>query len=116
MIEKLKLHNETELWFEPDVVNQTIDIFLYDIYNESKTRLITWQGNKGIPGGAWLNDHFGHKNKFFNIVKEYKSKFTRSFNKCKEFNNNNGSTTDSLLLQWNCLKRRVNIKIHKLTR
>jgi hypothetical protein len=31
MIEKLKLHNETELWFEPDVAAQTVDIFLYDV-------------------------------------------------------------------------------------
>ena len=90
MIEKLKLHNETELWLEPDVTTQTVDVFLYDVYNESKTRLVTWQGNKGIPGGNWISNHFGHKDKFFNIVKLYKSKFTRSFNKCKEFNNTNG--------------------------
>ena len=30
MIEKLKLHNETELWLEPDVTAQTVDVFLYD--------------------------------------------------------------------------------------
>jgi hypothetical protein len=116
MVEKLKLPNETELWFEPDMIDQTIDIFLYDIYNETKTRLITWQGNKGIPGGAWFNDHFGHKNKFFNITKEYKTKFIKSFNKSKEYLNTNGESKDGLMVQWNCLKRRVNIKIHKLTR
>ena len=66
MIEKLKLHNETELWLEPDVATQTVEIFLYDVYNETKTRLVTWQGNKGIPGGNWISNHFGHKNKFFN--------------------------------------------------
>ena len=66
MIEKLKLHNETELWLEPDVATQTVDVFLYDIYNETKTRLVTWQGNKGIPGGNWVSNHFGHKDKFFN--------------------------------------------------
>ena len=56
MIEKLKLHNETELWLEPDVATQTVDVFLYDVYNESKTRLVTWQGNKGIPGGEWVSN------------------------------------------------------------
>ena len=55
MIEKLKLHNETELWLEPDVATQTVDVFLYDIYNETKTRLVTWQGNKGIPGGTMVS-------------------------------------------------------------
>ena len=116
MIEKLKLPNETELWFEPDVITQSIDIFLYDVYNETKTRLITWRGNKNIPGGVWDNEHFGHKSKFFSIVKNYKRSFTKSFNKCKEFNNTNGEGRDSFKVQWECLKRRVNIKIHKLTK
>ena len=115
MIEKVKLHNEIELWLEPDVTSQSIDIFLYDVYNETKTRLVTWQGNKGIPGGVWENDHFSHKNKFFNIVKEYKVKFTKSMNVCKEFLNTNGESRDEMKVKWNCLKRRINIKIHKLT-
>jgi hypothetical protein len=116
MIEKLKLHNETELWFEPDVSAQTVDIFLYDVYNETKTRLTTWQGNRGIPGGAWDTKHFGNVNKFFNIAKGCKNKFTKSFNRCKEYLNTNGETKDGFTAQWNCLKRRVNIKIHKLTK
>ena len=59
---------------------------------------------------------FKSLNKFFNITKEYKTKFIKSFNKSKEYLNTNGDSKDGLMVQWNCLKRRVNIKIHKLTR
>jgi len=116
MIQKLSIEQGTyELWFQPNLDDQTIDIFLFDIFNDSRTRLITWQGCNGkLPGGVWVNAHMAHKNTFFELTKKYRHGISMRLNKCKEYLFHNGEGDQSFSKTWKCFKRRVNIQIHKI--
>ena len=115
-MEKMTIENGSyELWFEPKLETNEIIVYLYDVFNESRTRLVSWIGAGGkIPGGTWINEHTMHKNTFFELAKTYRSGIVGRMNKCKKYLATNGEGDQSFSTTWNCFKRRVNIKIHKI--
>jgi hypothetical protein len=115
-MEKMLIENGThELWFEPKLETQEINVFLFDPFNETRTRLITWRGNNGkLPGGEWLNEHMDHKDLFFRLAKEYKQAVKARMNRCKKYLHFNGEGDHSFSTTWKCFKRRVSIQIYKL--
>jgi hypothetical protein len=114
-MEKLSIENGKELHFVANVDTQAVDIFLFDPFSESKTRLATFANEFKIPGGVWkgTNDVNGI-NLFFQLSKKYPKIIKKKINACKEYLWTNGE--QSINKTWDCFKRRVIIKIHKLTR
>jgi hypothetical protein len=115
-MEKMTIENGNyELWFESKLETNEIVVYLYDVYHQSRTKLVSWFGTGGkIPGGEWANDHMNNKNLFFELAKQYRSGVVRRMNKCKAYLATNGEGDQSFATTWNCFKRRVNIKIHKI--
>jgi len=114
-MEKFSIENGKELHFVANVDTQAVDIFLFDPFNESKTRLITFFNECKMPGGVWngTND-LNNFNLFFQLSKKYPKIITKKINACKEYLWTNGE--QSINKTWSCFKRRVVIKIHKLVK
>jgi len=115
VMEKFSIENGKELHFVANVDTQAVDIFLFDPFNESKTRLVTFLNEHKMPGGVWngTND-LNNFNLFFQLSKKYPKIITKKINVCKEYLWTNGE--QSINKTWNCFKRRVAIKIHKLVK
>ena len=114
-MEKLNIASGTEqLWFEPNFDTRSIDVFHYHPYHETRTKLISWRGNDRMPGGVWEGDNHINKNQFFRILKQHPKGVVRKLNACKDKLWNGDVPEQSWDKTWQCFKRRVNIKIHKL--
>ena len=115
-MEKMTIENGNyELWFESKLETNEVVVYLYDVFNQTRTKLISWFSAGGkIPGGEWANDHMSNKNLFFELAKQYRTGIVGRMNKCKAYLATNGEGDQSFATTWNCFKRRVNIKIHKI--
>ena len=115
MTHKLHIDNGNELWFVANEETRAIDVFLFDTWKEARTRLATFGIEHKMPGGMWHSpidrNSFGL---FFKYAKLYPKSVTKNINKCKDYLWNNGE--EKLDKTWNCFKRRVAIKVHKLTK
>ena len=67
-----------------------------------------------MPGGVWEGDNHVNKNQFFRILKQHPKGVVRKLNACKDKLWNGDVPEQSWDKTWQCFKRRVNIKIHKL--
>lgn len=114
-MEKLSIENGKELHFVANVDTHAVDIFLFDPFSETTTRLATFANEFKFPGGVWKGtSDLNNFNLFFQLSKKYPKIIKKKINACKEHLWNNGEQSASKT--WECFKRRVNIKIHKLTR
>ena len=116
-MEKLNINNGAEqLWFEPNFDTRAIDVYHFHPYHEARTKLISFRGNERMPGGGSEGENHVNKNQFFRFMKHYPKAIIRKMNKCKDQLWNGDATEQGFDKQWQCFKRRVNIKIHKLTK
>ena len=116
-MEKLNIANGTEqLWFEPNFDTRSVDVFHYHPFHETRTKLISLRGNDKMPGGVWEGDNVVNKNQFFRLAKEYPKSIARNISNCKHQLWYGETADQSVSKTWDCFKRRVNIKIYKLTK
>jgi hypothetical protein len=115
MTHKLHIDNGNELWFVANEETRAIDVFLFDTWKEARTRLATFGIEHKMPGGTWHSPVDRNAfSLFFKYSKMYPKSITKNINKCKDYLWNNGE--ERLDKTWNCFKRRVAIKVHKLTK
>lgn len=115
MTHKLHVDNGNELWFVANEDTRAVDVFFYNTWEESRTRLATFDIEHKMPGGFWNGSNDNNAlNLFFKYTKMYPKSIVKNINKCKQYLWTNGAGDSSFSTTWNCFKRRVNIKIHKI--
>lgn len=115
MTHKLHVDNGNELWFVANEDTRAVDVFFYDTWKETRTRLATFDIEHKMPGGVWCRPLYDRNSfgLFFKYAKLYPKSVAKNINKCKQYLWSNGEG-ESFATTWNCFKRRVNIKIHKI--
>lgn len=89
------------------LINQNsegINIYIYDNFDKSYKLLGT------LSSGKWVFPNVVSRSKFIQLSKEYRSKFKRALSR---FQTQHRESTE-IIKSFNCLKRRIDIKIKKV--
>ena len=104
MSKSVTLENNFELQLIPDTFEKTITVYLFDINNDTRVTLTTFDG------GKWKSISKDHVDKFFELIRVHpkiKIALKKVFGELRE------ETTNDFITSMKCLRRRITIQIKR---